>query len=64
MAAGGRDGIAAITKSVAGFMNAVTNFRTGAPKIHQIEGEDAILAEFSADADVAPVPDAAANSTA
>src|SRR5262245_3330163 len=47
-------GIAAITKSVAGFMNAVTNFRAGTPKIHQIEGEDAIIAEFTADADVVP----------
>jgi ketosteroid isomerase-like protein len=45
-------GIAAITKSVAGFMNAVTNFRAATPKIHQIQGEDAIIAEFTADADV------------
>jgi ketosteroid isomerase-like protein len=46
------NGIAAITKSVAAFMNAVTNFRGGPAKIHQIEGEDAIIAEFTADADV------------
>jgi uncharacterized protein len=43
--------VAAITKSVAGFMNAVI-FRAGTPKIHQIDGEDAIIAEFTADADV------------
>ena len=45
-------GIAAITKSVAGFLNAVTNFRAGAPMVRQIGGEDAIIAEFSADATV------------
>jgi ketosteroid isomerase-like protein len=47
-------GIAAITKSVTGFMNAVTNFRAGPPRIHQVDGEDAIIAEFTADADVVP----------
>jgi len=46
-------GIAAITKSVAGFVNAVTNFRVTTPTIRQIEGEDAIIAEFSANATVA-----------
>jgi ketosteroid isomerase-like protein len=45
-------GIAAITKSVGGFLNAVTNFRASTPMVHQIEGGDAIIAEFSADADV------------
>jgi ketosteroid isomerase-like protein len=47
-------GITAILKSVAGFMNAVTNFRVTTPTIHQIEGEDAIIAEFTAYADVVP----------
>jgi hypothetical protein len=45
-------GIAAITKSVAGFMNAVTNFRVTTPMIRQIEGEDAIIADFTGGADV------------
>ena len=45
-------GITAILKSVAGFMNAVTNFRVTTPTIHQIECENAIIAEFTACADV------------
>ena len=45
-------GIAAITKSVAAFVNAVANFRVTTPTIRQIEGEDAIIAEFSANATV------------
>ncbi len=42
----------AIAKSVKRFLNAVTDFRAGVPTIRAIEGEDAVLAEFSADADV------------
>jgi uncharacterized protein len=45
-------GIGAIAKSASGFLEAVGDCRPGVPSARKIEGEDAVLAEFSAEADV------------
>jgi ketosteroid isomerase-like protein len=45
-------GIEAIARSVKGFLNAITDFQHGPLRILKIEGEQAVLAEFSADARV------------
>jgi hypothetical protein len=46
------NGIAAISGSVKGFLDGVRDLEIGLPKILQIEGEDAVVAEFSATATV------------
>ena len=43
-------GIAAISKSVKGFLDSVRDLQIGIPKVYRIEGEDAVVAEFSATA--------------
>jgi hypothetical protein len=45
-------GIEVIAKSVKGFLDAVTDFRPGRLTLRKIEDEQAVLAEFSADAQV------------
>lgn len=42
------NGIAAISKSVKGFLDAVRDLRIDTPKVFRVEGEDAVFAEFSA----------------
>lgn len=46
------NGIAAIARSVKGFLDSVRDLRIGAPKVHRIEGEDAVVAELAATATV------------
>ncbi|MDB5551102.1 MAG: phenazine biosynthesis protein [Rhizobium sp.] len=45
-------GIAAIAKSVKGFLDDVRDLRVSVPKVFGVQGEDAIFAEFTADATV------------
>ncbi|WP_315836171.1 nuclear transport factor 2 family protein [Bradyrhizobium prioriisuperbiae] len=45
-------GIAAISKSVKGFLDAVQDFHVKVSKVSRVEGEDAVFAEFSAEATV------------
>jgi ketosteroid isomerase-like protein len=42
------NGIAAISKSVKGFLDSVRDLQIGVPKVYGIEGEDAVVAEFTA----------------
>jgi ketosteroid isomerase-like protein len=46
------NGIAAISKSVKGFLDGVRDLRIGIPKVYGVEGEDAVFAEFAAEATV------------
>jgi ketosteroid isomerase-like protein len=45
-------GIAAIAKSVKGFLDGVRDFRVSVSKVSRVQGEDAVFAEFTADATV------------
>jgi uncharacterized protein len=45
-------GIAEIAKSVKGFLDDVCDFQINVSNVYQVEGEDAVFAEFTADATV------------
>jgi ketosteroid isomerase-like protein len=45
-------GIAAISKSVKGFLDDVRDFQIEVSKVYRVEGEDAVFAEFTARATV------------
>jgi uncharacterized protein len=47
-------GIEAIATSVKGFLDALRDFNINVKKIYRIQGEDAVIAEFSATATVIP----------